>query len=121
MYRQLSARAAALGAEASREASGTTNLTINVHFHVINKGAALGVIPRRFGSCATTACCLPLVRRATPVATAPSQCLPQLTHMQIRNLRLNCMRNLACVQLAEVYKSMWSGRVHAQYLERNPG
>ncbi len=65
MYRQLSARAAALGAEASREASGSTNLTINVHFHVINKGAGLGVTPRSFRSCAGTASWLPLARRAT--------------------------------------------------------
>ena len=43
MYRKLSARAAALGAEASREASGNSTITVNVHFHVINKGAALGV------------------------------------------------------------------------------
>jgi len=61
VYRQLSARAAALGAEASREAGGNTNLTINVHFHVINKGAALDVTPWGLRSCAVTASWLPLV------------------------------------------------------------
>ena len=40
MYRNLTARAAALGAAASRQASGDSTIHISVHFHVINKGAS---------------------------------------------------------------------------------